>query len=404
MSRMPSSAYRAKRRPSSQAGLGLTAAGAGVALVCVPITCVWFLMRADGGATAADAAALAQSKALMTQMASIRPPVVQATAPPPVAAPETTAALAPAPATFDLASADSRAVDLSRPRVGQAELFDPPETGSIPSAAFQKETPAAAPSRFAALTPPAAATADDVAPLPVPTPAPRPAAAVVKDVPRAVAEKPKPARKPVQTASLATPPAAEFRAPPSPSPVVNQKLARSKALTNPAVVRLFEKIRGRPQEEQLALGYAPAESSLFGDNNSFTPAVTGPIDQYTAVYDIVGATIHMPDGTKLEAHSGLGAMRDDPKHANVRMQGVTPPHIYDLKLRESLFHGVRALRMTPVQGEKGIFGRNGILAHTYMLGPRGDSNGCMSVKDYNAFLQAFLRGEVKRVAVVARLD
>jgi hypothetical protein len=39
-----------------------------------------------------------------------------------------------------------------------------------------------------------------------------------------------------------------------------------------------------------------------------------------------------------------------------------------------------------------------------MLGPRGDSNGCMSVKDYNAFLQAFLRGEVKRVAVVASLD
>ena len=31
--------------------------------------------------------------------------------------------------------------------------------------------------------------------------------------------------------------------------------------------------------------------------------------------------------------------------------------------------------------------------------PNGDSNGCMSIKDYDRFLQAFLNGEVKRVVV-----
>ena len=48
------------------------------------------------------------------------------------------------------------------------------------------------------------------------------------------------------------------------------------------------------------------------------------------------------------------------------MQGVTPPHIYDLTPREALFHGVPALRLNPVGGEDKIFGRTGLLAHTYM--------------------------------------
>ena len=38
-----------------------------------------------------------------------------------------------------------------------------------------------------------------------------------------------------------------------------------------------------------------------------------------------------------------------------------------------------------------------------MLGPHGDSNGCVSIKDYDAFLQAYLNGEIKRLVVVARL-
>jgi hypothetical protein len=46
----------------------------------------------------------------------------------------------------------------------------------------------------------------------------------------------------------------------------------------------------------------------------------------------------------------------------------------------------------------------GYHAHTYMLGPNGDSNGCFSFKDYDAFLQAHRNGEIRRLAVVARVE
>jgi hypothetical protein len=72
-------------------------------------------------------------------------------------------------------------------------------------------------------------------------------------------------------------------------------------------------------------------------------------------------------------------------------------------LREQLFHGVRALRLTPV-GDKPTYGRAGLLAHTYMLGARGDSNGCVVFKNYKAFLQAYDTGAVKRLEVVERLN
>ena len=47
-----------------------------------------------------------------------------------------------------------------------------------------------------------------------------------------------------------------------------------------------------------------------------------------------------------------------------------------------------------------MYGRVGMLAHTYMRGPRGDSNGCVSFKDYDKFLAAYQRGEVSRLIVV----
>ena len=59
--------------------------------------------------------------------------------------------------------------------------------------------------------------------------------------------------------------------------------------------------------------------------------------------------------------------------------------------------------MTPVGGAGRIFGRTGLLAHNYLLGPRGNSNGCVSFKDYDTFLQAFKKRHVKRMVVVARL-
>jgi hypothetical protein len=125
-------------------------------------------------------------------------------------------------------------------------------------------------------------------------------------------------------------------------------------------------------------------------------------DNMTAVYDITAHAVYLPNGTILEAHSGMGTLRDDPEHVSVPMQGATPPATYDLKPREAQFHGVSALRMTPVEGSD-VSGRSGLLTHSYMLGPKGDSNGCVSIRDYDRFLKAYSNGEFTRLVVVPSL-
>ena len=126
-------------------------------------------------------------------------------------------------------------------------------------------------------------------------------------------------------------------------------------------------------------------------------------DNQTAVYDISARIVYLPNGETLEAHSGMGRLRDDPEHVNQQMLGATPPAIYDLKPREKLFHGVQALRMIPEEGNS-IFGRSGLLAHSYMLGPDGDSNGCVSIRDYDRFLKAYNDGKFTRLVVVPSLS
>jgi hypothetical protein len=170
---------------------------------------------------------------------------------------------------------------------------------------------------------------------------------------------------------------------------------------------MVEKLWGREPSRGSLLSYASADVSATGSlPKQQNPMLGGspPYDRSTAVYDIAARKVYLPDGTVLEAHSGLGAKMDDVRFAHVRMQGVTPPHIYELKPREALFHGVPALRLTPVGGGDKIYGRTGLLAHTYMLGPNGDSNGCVSFKDYYAFLDAYRNRGIKRLAVVARVE
>jgi hypothetical protein len=126
-------------------------------------------------------------------------------------------------------------------------------------------------------------------------------------------------------------------------------------------------------------------------------------DHQTAVYDISAHAVYLPNGVSLEAHSGMGSLMDDPDHVQQPMVGATPPATYELKPREKLFHGVAALRMTPVDGNT-IFGRSGLLTHSYMLGPNGDSNGCVSIKYYERFLKAYTDGEINRLVVVPSLN
>jgi hypothetical protein len=44
-----------------------------------------------------------------------------------------------------------------------------------------------------------------------------------------------------------------------------------------------------------------------------------------------------------------------------------------------------------------------LLVHSYMLGPDGASNGCVSIRNYERFLKAYGDGEVTRLVVVHSL-
>lgn len=171
---------------------------------------------------------------------------------------------------------------------------------------------------------------------------------------------------------------------------------------------MVEKLWGKREPSGGLLAYASADASVTASiaPKEQNPMLGGapPYERDTAVYDITAKTVYLPDGTRLEAHSGLGSNLDDPRSQRTRMRGVTPPHIYTLKPREALFHGVPALRLTPIGGESAIYGRDGLLAHTFMLGPNGDSNGCVSFKDYYAFLDAYRNKGIRKLAVLARVE
>jgi hypothetical protein len=241
------------------------------------------------------------------------------------------------------------------------------------------------------------------------------AAKAKREAPKlAEAAKPK-AAAPVQVAALPPQRPAEAPEAKSPASAVRDMAQRAKAavmsLASNERQSITEKLWGKQPSHGSLLAYASADASVTGSlgqefGQSRNPALGGsaPYDRSTAVYDISAHTVYLPDGTKLEAHSGLGSELDDPRSARVRMRGVTPPHIYELKPREALFHGVPALRLNPIGGEEAIYGRSGLLAHTFMLGPNGDSNGCVSFRDYNAFLNAYRNQGIKRLAVVARVE
>ena len=166
---------------------------------------------------------------------------------------------------------------------------------------------------------------------------------------------------------------------------------------------IFEKWFARdPEDSVQALAYAQPNEGEIRSNSVLRRENMSPSqDRFTAIYDIEARTVYLPNGEALEAHSGLGNLADDPRYVHVKNRGSTPPNLYKLTERESLFHGIRALRLTP-QGDAKMYGRDGILAHSYMLGGNGQSNGCVSFRDYNKFLQAFLRGEINQIRVVER--
>jgi hypothetical protein len=186
---------------------------------------------------------------------------------------------------------------------------------------------------------------------------------------------------------------------PSRNPTI-RKSGNAALRTEQADSRSFlERFFGVQSPPKAASSYAALGTVGTAPSGGLGPG-RGSAGAGAAIYDISAQIVYMPNGERLEAHSGLGDKLDDPDYVHVRMHGATPPGTYDLTEREQLFHGVRALRLNPVGGSGAVYGRAGLLAHTFMLGPNGDSNGCVSFRDYNKFLQAFLRGEVQRLVVV----
>jgi Protein of unknown function (DUF2778) len=264
----------------------------------------------------------------------------------------------------------------------------------------------------------AAASPQGVAPSPVPEVSPTKLAVAPKPEPLKLAEASRSRETPkegskegakLQLASAS--PTAQTDDPPKGMAKIRDMAQRAKnaifSIGSGERQPMVEKLWGKPSRNPV-LAYASADAgSVTGSiGREQNPMLGGspPYDRDTAVYDIAAHTVYLPDGSRLEAHSGLGSNLDDPRSARFRMRGVTPPHIYSLKPREALFHGVAALRLTPIGGEESIFGREGLLAHTFMLGPNGDSNGCVSFRDYNAFLNAYRNQGIRKLAVVARVE
>jgi Protein of unknown function (DUF2778) len=302
-----------------------------------------------------------------------------------------------------------------------ASLPPPPPTLSKPepssaSIMFNERFAAASPegvaSRAAEAAPPL--EAPKIAEAPKPTAAAKLAEAKSGAAPKGIEAAKKEAAASLQVA-LNTPAAPVETKPAAKSSggSVRDMAARAKAavmsIASGERQSIVEKLWGKRESSGSLLSFASADANVTGSipsTLSQNPMNGGspPYDRQTAVYDIAAKTVYLPDGTRLEAHSGLGSKIDDVRYAHVRMQGVTPPHIYELKPREALFHGVPALRLTPIGGEDKIYGRSGLLAHTYMLGPNGDSNGCVSFKNYYAFLDAYRNKGIRRLAVLAKVQ
>jgi Tlde1 domain len=236
-----------------------------------------------------------------------------------------------------------------------------------------------------------------VAAVPLATPHTQVAQLVPAAAPPAIT--PLPPKRPTEMANLVPLP----RSYPGQREIVTASIDKIAAQPPPQLAPKLAPVAPPPAEKSAARHEAPAEKRVASrEAPTKSPLLPGH-DSRTAIYDISAHTVFLPGGERLEAHSGLGDKMDDPRFTKVRMRGPTPPNVYDLTLREELFHGVRAIRLNPVDEDK-MFGRAGMLAHTYMLGPNGQSNGCVSFKDYDKFLRAFLRGKVDRMVVVTHLD
>jgi Protein of unknown function (DUF2778) len=416
------------RRNFRFVALGLIALGCGtlaIGLVAAAMAATWLALQSFGSAPDIRANAPVATKSVaLTKPPPAAADVLLDVTPPPTTAPNTMAPLPAAAPSIVPPPVAPRMASLSpsmampwdapmpsvAPKLASAPLGATPSSSVPPPIAVAPEIAPLPPvvPRMASLSPDAATPL--VAPVPpvaaklawaplgaTPSSSVSPPTSKAESLPPDAITPdavPLPPRRPAGfTQSLPAPPAEAARA----TAAELSPLERDHDVARPAP--------GETTVQPTVASEPSAAAPAQPDNRSIFQRIFGAFSQPsgpgagTAVYDIAAHTVYMPNGEKLEAHSGLGSNLDDPRSISQKNRGVIPPQTYALQPREQLFHGVAALRLNPV-GDGDMYGRVGMLAHSYMLGPRGDSNGCVSFKDYDKFLAAYQRGEISRLIVV----
>lgn len=189
-----------------------------------------------------------------------------------------------------------------------------------------------------------------------------------------------------------------------PLPVARPLIETVTVEKKPVEEKPVARVKRDKRNDAKDIAYAKPERSLFGDLFKSKANDTGWLGKGTkvAVYDVSSATVYLPDGTKLRAHSGIGHMRDNPRYEHVKMRGPTPAGIYRLSMREKRFYGVEAIRMTSIDG-RDPKNRTGLLTHTNLLRGQKGSHGCVAFQNYQPFLRAFKRGQITMMIVVPKL-
>src|SRR4029077_13173830 len=101
------------------------------------------------------------------------------------------------------------------------------------------------------------------------------------------------------------------------------------AIAQPATGRSAPKLAtaaSSPPANAARKRVATAEAS----KDSISPVSSVDQDSRTAIYDIAARTVYLPNGRRLEAHSGFGSHMDDARYVNLKRQGPTPPNTYKL--------------------------------------------------------------------------